>query len=175
MTDLRYPVGRFQLEGEITPAVRNEWIQTLAQAPANLRVAVAGLADEQLDTSYREGGWTVRQVVHHLADSHMHSYTRFRFALTEENPAIKPYDENAWADLSDAKSGPLEPSLQILEGVHARWVALARSLTEAEFARTFHHPASKREMRADVTLGLYAWHCRHHIAHITGLRERMGW
>lgn len=174
MSDVRYPVGGFQVQGEITPAMLQQWMDEVAGAPARLREAVAGLNDEQLNTPYREGGWSLRQVVHHLADSHLNSYVRVKLALTEENPTIKPYDEATWAELPDSR-GPVEPSLALLESLHERWVLLMKSFTPAEFARTFHHPQSGRDLSLAVTLGLYAWHGRHHTAHITGLRQRMGW
>jgi hypothetical protein len=135
---------------------------------------VSGLSEAQLDTPYRPSGWTVRQVVHHLPDSHLNSYTRCRLALTEDAPTIKPYDEAAWAELSDAKTGPIAPSIALLEGLHARWTCLLRGLSDAEFARTFRHP-ELGEVRLDWTAGLYAWHCSHHLAHITNLRERENW
>lgn len=172
--DLRYPIGPFRFEGEVTPARRETWIAEIAAAPDNLRAAVAGLSEEQLDTPYREGGWTVRQVVHHLPDSHMNSYVRFRLALTEDEPTIKPYAEARWAELVDARTAPIEPSLQLLEGLHSRWVRLLRALTPQDYARTFRHPETGL-MTLDRTLALYAWHGRHHVAHITLLRERMGW
>jgi hypothetical protein len=173
-TDLRYPVGRFQPVADPTPADRETWITEIEQLPATLRDAVAGLNDEQLDTRYRPGGWTVRQVVHHLADSHLNCYQRYRLALTENAPVIKPYNEAAWAELPDAKSAPIEPSLSLLAGLHTRWVFLLRTLSEADRQLTFKHP-ERGEMRLDFTTGLYAWHCRHHLAHIRNLRERQGW
>ena len=139
-----------------------------------MTAAVAGLDDRQLDTPYRPGGWTVRQVVHHYADSHANSYVRFRLALTEDAPVIKPYDEQRWAELPDAKSAPISVSLTLLSALHQRWVLLLRSLDDQTFARTFIHP-ELGEMRLDKTLGLYAWHCHHHVAHITNLRARQGW
>lgn len=174
MTDLRYPVGRFQMEGEITEEQRRQLIDEIAEAPAKLRAAVAGLSDEQLETPYRPEGWTVRQVVHHLPDSHLNSYTRFKLALTEDEPMIKPYDEGRWAELDDARHAPLEVSLALLDALHRRWVLLLRSLTPADAARTFRHP-ELGVVTLDRNIGLYAWHGRHHIAHITSLRERMGW
>ena len=143
----------------------------MANLPANLKQSIAGLSDTQLNTPYRPQGWTVRQVVHHLPDSHMNSYTRFRLALTENVPVIKPYDEAAWANLSDAHTAPVEPSLALLDGLHTRFVLLLRSLSDADYARTFRHP-ELGEKRLDWTLGLYAWHCRHHVAQITSLRAR---
>jgi hypothetical protein len=173
--DLRYPVGRYQAPESITAAQREAWIAELQALPKNLKSAISGLDDAQLDTPYRPGGWSVRQVVHHLPDSHMNCYMRFRLALTEPSPVIKPYEESAWAELADAKAGPTAPSLQILEGLHARWVALLTSLTETDFARTFRHPELGGEIRLDWALGLYDWHSRHHLAQIAALRERSGW
>jgi len=171
--DLRYPVGKFQRVETLTPAERREHIDAIAETPARLSAAVSGLNPEQLDTPYRPGGWTVRQVAHHLPDSHMNAYTRFKLALTEDVPTIKPYDEARWAELADAK-GPIEPSLSLLENLHKRWVVLLRSITPAEWARRFRHP-ERGIMTLDEQVALYAWHGRHHVAHITSLRERNGW
>jgi hypothetical protein len=172
--DLRYPVGKHRATTSISPQDRQEWLHEIEALPGSLRAAVAGLTDTQLDTPYRDGGWTVRQVVHHFADSHLNSYTRFRLALTEDNPTIKPYAEELWADLADARTAPVDLSLQLLDGLHSRWVLLIRSFNEPDFAKTFRHP-ERGEMRLDQNLALYAWHCRHHLAHINGLRERNGW
>lgn len=174
LTSDRYPIGTFQSPSLIDQAQRSQWIGVLRELPPQLRKVVESFTEEQLNTPYREAGWTVRQVVHHVPDSHLNSYTRFRLALTEDNPTIRPYDEARWAELSDARTGPIEPSLQLLEGLHDRWAALLESLTEADFARTFYHPELK-SVRLDKALGLYAWHSRHHLAQITGLRDRMGW
>ncbi|HZQ54329.1 MAG TPA: bacillithiol transferase BstA [Bryobacteraceae bacterium] len=171
---LRYPIGGYQSPAEIGQDQRELWLADIATLPRKLRTAVSDLSEEQLDTPYRPGGWTVRQVVHHLADSHLNSYQRFRLAVTEQSPLIKPYDEAAWAELPDAKTAPVTYSLSLLDGLHARWIALLRSLDESAFARTFRHP-ELGEKRLDWTLGLYAWHCRHHVAHIHNLRERMSW
>jgi hypothetical protein len=172
--DLRFPVGKYQAPKVITQAERSEWIAELEALPKKMRQAVAGLSDAQLNTPYRPDGWTVRQVAHHLPDSHLNSYVRFRLALTEDSPTIKPYEEAAWAELPDARTSPVEPSLLLLEGLHTRWVELLRSLSDTDFARTFKHP-ELGEIRLDWTLGLYAWHCRHHVAHIDNLRAREGW
>ncbi len=172
--DPRYPIGPFQWEGKWDDEARQRAIEEIAEAPARLRAAVRGLSAEQLDTPYRAGGWTVRQVVHHLPDSHLNAYTRFKLALTEERPTIKPYDEQKWAELADTKKTPVETSLALLEALHQRWVVLLRSLTAADFARGFAHP-ERGPMTLDETLALYSWHGRHHVAHITSLRERMGW
>ena len=174
MDDLRYPIGRYQAPDSVTASHRTEWIRILEELPQNMRHAVEDLTDSQLDTPYRPGGWTVRQVVHHVPDSHMNSYMRFRLALTESSPLIKDYEEGAWAELRDAKTGPVEWSLQLLAGLHARWTNLLQSLNDAQWAKTFKHP-EVGEKRLDWTLGLYAWHSRHHLAHINNLREREGW
>jgi len=172
--DLQYPIGKFHWAGAATDEQRAEYIAQLEEAPAQLRKAVAGLTPEQVDTPYRPEGWTVRQVVHHLPDSHMNTYTRFRLALTEDEPTIKPYDQERWAALADARTAPVELSLTLLESLHSRWVLLLRSLRAEDFARTFRHP-EMGTLNLDKYLGLVAWHGRHHIAHITSLRERMGW
>ncbi len=174
MSDPRYPIGKFQPPATYTANMRADFIRQIEETPAHLRAAVAGLADAQLDHPYRDGGWTVRQVVHHLADSHMNSYMRFKFAVTEDEPTIKPYNEKVWAELPDAAGGDLEMSLTLLEGLHRRWVIFLRSLTEAQFSRKFLHP-EQGVVTVDRTLALYAWHGRHHVAHITKLREQMGW
>lgn len=172
--DPRYPIGRFQAPSLITPEIREGWLEALAQTPARLRAAVEGLSQAQLDTPYREGGWTVRQVVHHLSDSHLNSYVRFKLALTEESPTIKPYDEQAWARLGDSRDTPIEVSLRLLEALHERWVVLLRGLKEEDWQRSFVHPESGPTILARA-LGLYAWHGSHHITHVTELRRRMGW
>lgn len=172
--DLRYPVGRYRAPKAIDAEQRNIWIGEIEVLPEKLKQAISGLTEAQLNTPYRPGGWTVRQVVHHLPDSHLNSYTRFRLALTEDTPAIKPYNEAAWAELADAKSAPTAPSLELLAGLHARWTRLLASLSDAEYARTFRHP-EHGEIRLDWTLGLYAWHCAHHLAHIVNLRQRENW
>lgn len=173
-TDLRYPVGKFEWKGDLTDAERNRLISQIAETPARLREAVKGLTAEQLDTPYRPGGWTVRQVVHHLPDSHLNSYIRFKLALTEDNPTIKPYDEAAWAKLADTQNTPMETSLVMLEALHERWVNLMRSMTPSDFARPLKHP-ELGDLNLDRMVGTYAWHGRHHVAHITSLRQRMGW
>lgn len=171
---LRYPVGPFDMESEPDAAERPRLIDEIAQTPQRLRSAVEGLSDEQLDTPYRPGGWTIRQVVHHVPDSHLNSYIRFKLALTEEEPTIRPYMEDRWATLEDSRITPLEISLSLLEALHERWVLLLRSLSAKDFERTFRHP-DLGAVSLNKNLALYAWHGRHHIAHITSLRERKGW
>ncbi len=173
-SDPRYPVGRFEAPASIPAADRENFIREIEALPERLRAAVSGLSDDRLDTPYREEGWTVRQVVHHVADSHMNSFIRFKLALTEPSPVIKPYDEAKWAELPDVAGLPVELSLGLLDGLHKRWVVLLRSMSEDQYQRTFLHP-ELGEMRLDVNLALYAWHSRHHTAHITGLRDRMSW
>jgi uncharacterized damage-inducible protein DinB len=172
--DLSYPIGRFQSPEAVGPEERKQHIATIAALPARLREAVAGLDDAQLDTPYRRGGWTVRQLVHHLADSHVNSYIRFRMALTEEQPGITAYDEKKWAELKDASTLPVESSLQLLEALHLRWVALLESLSDSDFLKTYSHPENGI-VRLDRTVALYSWHSKHHVAHIDGLKSRMGW
>lgn len=174
MTDLRYPIGPFTYAGESTAEQRRAFIDRIDTTPARLRAAVAGLTPEQLDTPYRPGGWTVRQLVHHVPDSHMHSYCRFRLALTEDTPGIKGYDQERWAELFDSRTAPVEVSLALLESLHRRWVLLLRSMTPADFARAFLH-SELGPVTLDRNLALYAWHGDHHVAHIASLRARMGW
>ena len=172
--DPRYPIGQYTPPQEATPALRQQAIDSIAGTPAKLKAALSGLHDTQLDTPYRDGGWTVRQVAHHVPDSHLNAYVRFRLALTENQPTIKPYEEARWAELADAKSAPVAVSLALLEPLHDRWVRLLRSLTASDFARTFVHP--EHGVRTlDWMLFLYAWHGRHHTAHITTLRKQKGW
>ena len=172
--DLRYPIGRGELKGEITPERRQEWINDIEEAPGLLRAAVEGLREEQLDTPYREGGWTPRQLVHHLCDSNINNYVRFKLAVTEEEPTIKVWDQTLWAELVDARTAPVEVSLSLLDSLHIRWVTFLRSLREADYARTFNHPESG-VVTLERNLHGYSWHCRHHTAQITGLRQRMRW
>ncbi len=170
--DLQYPIGKFERPAA-SAELRSGWIDTLAAAPERFRGAVAGLSDEQLDTPYRPGGWTPRQVIHHVADSHMNSFIRFRLAVTEDEPTIKPYDEAKWALIADAGL-PVGVSLQLLESLHHRMVVMLRSFTEKDFARKLRHPEIGL-LDVHTNLAMYAWHSRHHEAHITGLRDRMGW
>jgi uncharacterized damage-inducible protein DinB len=174
MNDLRYPIGKFSYDGPLSEEQKRAFLDDLAQTPKNLRAAVQGLSEAQLDTPYRRGGWTVRQVVHHVPDSHLNSYVRFKLALTEDEPTIKPYAEDRWAQLADTKATPVEVSLTLLESLHDRWVRLLRSLTQDEWKRTFRHP-EVGAMNLEKTLALYAWHGRHHVAHVTALRKREGW
>jgi uncharacterized damage-inducible protein DinB len=174
MTDLRYPIGKFSYAGRLTEDQKRAFLDDIAHTPKNLRAAVQGLSEAQLDTPYRPGGWTVRQVVHHVPDSHLNSYVRFKLALTEDEPIIKPYAEDRWAELADTKGTPVEVSLTLLDSLHDRWVRLLQSLTPEEWKRTFRHP-DLGAMTLEKTLALYAWHGRHHVAHITTLRERSGW
>ena len=172
--DLRYPIGKVVRTPQLTAEERTSAIDALADAPRALRAAVANLSDAQLDTPYRPDGWTVRQVVHHVADSHMNAYSRFRLALTEDNPAIKPYDEARWAELEDARTMPVDVSLDLLDRMHARLVTLLRSLHEGDFKRALNH-AQNGPMTLDALLGMYSWHGRHHVAHVSSLRTRMQW
>lgn len=172
--DLRYPIGEFRMGGSNTPEQRGEMIGRIEHAPGRMRAAVKGLSDAQLETPYRPGGWTVRQLVHHVPDSHLNAYTRFKLALTENEPTIKPYDQERWAKLEDTRRTPVETSLTLLEALHGRWVVLLRSLRPEDFARKLRHPEIGA-MTLDQVLAMYAWHGAHHVAHITSLRERMGW
>lgn len=174
MTDLRYPIGNFQPQQSITDQQRSELIQQIADAPARVRAAVKGLHEDQLSTPYRDGGWTVRQVVHHLPDSHLNAYVRFKLAMTEDGPMVKTYHENLWAELHDARTADIALSLSLLDSLHARWVIFMNSLPSTEFGRTYTHP-DYGSVKLDYLVQLYAWHGRHHAAHITSLRERKGW
>lgn len=172
--DLRYPIGEFKFEAPLTDVERQTCIDIIEQTPAQMRKAVAGLDENQLNTPYRPEGWSVRQVVHHVPESHLNSYLRFKLALTEDEPTIKPYFEDRWAALDDAREAPIELSLDLLEALHRRWVWFLRSLQPEDFQRSFRHPELGM-VSLDKNLALYAWHGRHHVAHITSLRERMGW
>ena len=173
-TDLRYPIGKFARPQQINTVQLQEWIGEIEALPENLATAVGGLNDDQLDTRYRPEGWSVRQVVHHLADSHMNSYVRYRLALTEQTPRIKSYDESAWAELPDARTSPIQTSLNLLFALHRRWGLLLRSMSPQQFERDFEHP-ERGVLRLDTATAMYAWHSRHHVAHITRLRQRSGW
>ena len=172
--DPRYPVGRFQAPERVDAALRTAFVEQIAAAPAAARAAVTGLSARQLDAPYRDGGWTVRQVVHHLPDSHVNAYTRFKLALTEDEPLIKTYEEASWAELPEARVADVAISLALLDALHVRWVTAIRVLPREAFARTLRHP-DLGVMSIDVLLALYAWHGRHHVAHVTALRERMAW
>jgi hypothetical protein len=173
--DPRYPVGKFdRSKAPHTADERRGFIDQIAAVPARMREAVGGLSGTQLETPYRDGGWTVRQVVHHVPDSHMNAYTRVKLALTENEPTIRPYDEAAWAKLNDVRDTPIAVSLTLLEALHDRWVRILRALTDADFSRTLLHP-EHGVMTLDSLVAMYAWHGRHHVAHITSLRERSGW
>ncbi|HZQ95551.1 MAG TPA: putative metal-dependent hydrolase [Candidatus Sulfotelmatobacter sp.] len=174
MTDLRYPIGKFIYEGPPREQQRVAFLNDIGEAPAKLRASLKGLSEAQLDTPYRPEGWTVRQVVHHVPDSHMNAFTRFKLALTEEEPTIKPYAEDRWALLADVQATPIEVSLTLLDALHDRWLRLLQSLTPEQWKRTFRHP-ELGSMTLEKTLALYAWHGRHHVAHITELRHRMSW
>jgi len=174
MSDPRYPIGPFSFSGSVDETQRNKFIADIEQAPAALRAAVKGLSPQQFETPYRDGGWTVRQVVHHVPESHMNAYIRFKLALTEDEPTIKPYAEDRWATLADTQATPVEVSLALLDNLHDRWVRLLRSLQPEDWKRTFRHP-ELGVVSLEKNLALYAWHGRHHVAHITALRERNGW
>jgi hypothetical protein len=172
--DLRYPIGKFVKPQQLNEATRREAIREISELPWKLRAAIVGLYNTQIEEPYRPDGWTVRQVIHHLADSHINGYTRFKLALTENAPTIKPYDEARWAELVDGKTAPIELSLKLLDVLHERWAMLLKSFSETDFSRTILHP-DHGQMNLDVLLALYAWHGRHHVAHIMSLRNRMKW
>lgn len=173
-SDPKYPIGKFQWEENLTDARRRELIEQIAATPANIRAAVKGFDEKKFDTSYREGGWTVRQLVHHVADSHMNAYVRFKLALTEDEPTIKTYQQDRWAETIDSQTAAPEVSLSLLDGIHHRWAMLLRAMSTTDFARKFNHPEHGK-MSLERLLGLYAWHGRHHTAHITELRKCSGW
>ena len=174
MEDPRFPIGKFSYDGPMSGVQKAKCLDDIEQTPARMRAAVAGLSDAQLDTPYRDGGWTVRQVVHHVPDSHMNSYVRFKLALTEDNPTIKGYAEDLWAELPEAKNSPIEISLNLLEGLHRRWMLMLRELKPEDWQRTFQH-SDLGAVSLEKNLALYSWHGRHHVAHITRLRENKGW
>lgn len=175
VNNIEFPIGKFNSPENITAELLQSWIGEIETFPKNLKMEVEKLSDMQLDTPYREGGWSIRQVVNHCADSHMNSLIRFKLALTEEKPTIKPYFEDRWAELEDSKNMPIEPALKLLDGLHERWIVLLRNLTNEQLERTFTHPESGKQFRLDENIGLYTWHCKHHLAHITNLKLRMGW
>lgn len=172
--DLSYPIGKFTYAGPSTPEQRAQFIRDIEDTPARLRDAIRGLSPQQLDTTYRPGGWTVRQVVHHVPESHMNAYVRFKLGLTEDNPTIKPYNEDAWSRTPDVTTTPVEVSLALLDNLHQRWVVLLRALTPADLERTIQHP-ELGQLKLDRYLAMYAWHGKHHVAHITSLRDRNDW
>jgi len=174
MRDLRYPVGKFTYEGSLSPDQKQKCLADIEQAPSKLRAAVADLSPQQLDTPYRPEGWTVRQVVHHVPDSHLNAYIRFKLALTEDEPTIKTYAEDRWAELADTQTTPVEVSLTMLDSLHSRWLQLLRSLEAESWKRTLRHP-ELGVLDLEKTLALYSWHSRHHVAHVMALRERNGW
>ena len=174
LEQLQFPIGRFQKLAVFSEALIALSIMDIAAFPKRIRAATGTLSDEQIDTPYRPGGWTIRQVVHHCSDSHMNSLIRFKLALTEDKPVIKPYDEALWAELADSKM-PIAPALQLLEGIHERWVALLYSLNKEQLARSFVHPEHHNEISLEECIAIYAWHCNHHLAHITELKKWMAW
>ena len=171
--DVRYPIGSFQYDGEMDMEVVNKWVKEIEELPRMLQDAVKDLDEEQLDTPYRLDGWTIRQVIHHLADSHMHAYIRLKLALTEESPVVKTYDETKWAEMADYQF-PVEGSLLLLKGLHKRWAELLRTLSQSEMEKTFTHP-ELGVVLIYKNIGMYAWHGKHHLAHITSLLEQKGW
>ena len=173
-SDPRYPIGKFDRNINVTKEMRSDSMNIIDTLPSQLRMEVENLSEQQLDTPYRDGGWTVRQVIHHLPDSHINSYVRFKLALTENNPTIKTYEEHLWAELKDSLETPINISLTLLEALHSRWVILLRSLTDEQFEKTFQHP-EWGNITLSKTLALYAWHSKHHLAHITELKKKMGW
>lgn len=175
MEELRFPIGKYTKPEVIDFKIYKEYIGDIQSFPIQLKEAVENLSDLQLDTPYRHDGWTIRQVVHHCADSHMNSFIRFKLALTEDKPVIKPYFEDRWAELGESKFMPLEASLKIIEGVHERWVVLLKSLSESEMKRTLIHPEHGTEISIEENAGIYSWHCRHHLAHIKNLIKVKGW
>ncbi len=174
MTDPRYPIGKFTFDGTLTTDQKKQYLNDIQQTPAQLRAAVAGLSEQQLNTPYREGGWTVRQLAHHVPDSHMNAYIRFKLALTENEPTIRPYMEDRWAELPESKQEPIEVSLALLDSLHQRWAMVLRNIADADWKRNFRHPEMGL-LSLEKTLALYSWHGRHHVAHVTSLREKMGW
>lgn len=175
MDKLKFPIGEFQKPDDLTEALIANYISDIQSFPQRLRKEVENLSDEQLDSPYRSDGWTIRQVVNHCADSHLNSFTRFKLALTEDKPTIKPYYEDRWAELADSKTMPVEPALKMLEGLHERWTVLLTSLTKEDLKKKFIHPEHGKEISLDENIGIYAWHGNHHLAHITSLKKRKNW
>jgi len=174
MSDPRYPLGKFSFDGDLTAEQKKQYLNDIEQLPARFRAALQGLSEKQLDTPYRDGGWTVRQVTHHVPDSHMNAYVRFKLALTEDEPTIRPYMEDRWAELPEAKTAPVALSLALLDSLHQRWTLMLRNIADTGWKRNFRHPEMGL-MSLEKTLALYSWHGRHHTAHVTALREKMGW
>jgi len=172
---LKFPIGEFKKPDTLTSEILGKYIKDIESFPKRLRAEVENLTDEQLDTPYRPDGWTIRQVVNHCADSHMNSLTRFKLALTEDKPTIKPYFEERWAELADSKTMPIDSALLMLEGLHKRWTVLLKSLTDDDLKRSYFHPQNGREYRLEESIGLYAWHSNHHLAHITTLKQIKNW
>lgn len=172
---LKYPIGKFDKPTVITKDILKKWISDISTFHKRLLSEVINLTDEQLDTPYRQDGWTIRQVIHHCADSHMNSLTRLKLTLTEDQPTIKPYFEERWAELLDTKNMSIQPSLKMLEGIHERWTVLLNNLTDDQLKREFVHPQNGKIFRVDENIGLYAWHCNHHLAHITETKQRNNW
>jgi len=175
MDILKYPIGHFELPEELTPKILSNWINDISTFPEKLQQEIKDLSSEQIDTPYRPDGWNIRQVVHHCADSHMNSFIRLKLSLTEDTPTIKPYYEERWAKLSDSIHYPVESSVKIIEGIHERWTILLNNMTHQDFKRSYLYPCSDKEVSLLEMTGLYAWHCNHHLAHITNLKERKGW
>lgn len=171
----KFPIGPFEQPENICDSKLDEYIKVIKDFPGKLKNLIEDFSDDQLDTQYREGGWTVRQLVNHIADSHINSFMRFKLALTEENPVIKPYDEAKWAELQDSANMPVKPAMRMIKGTHQRWVALLKSLTNRQFEKTFHHPEHNKDYTLRNCLALYAWHCNHHFAHIENLKKEKGW
>ncbi len=174
MDALKYPIGKY-VEQPFSPGQLDEWLLDIQLLPKKIEYAITNLDEHQLNTPYREGGWTVKQVVHHVADSHMNAYIRFKLGLSEENPTIKAYDEKAWAEMTDTKNLPINISITLLYALHTRWYEILEHISTGEWDRTLFHPEYKKQMTLWYLLGMYAWHSKHHVAHITSLRERMGW
>lgn len=172
---LSYPIGKFKFNSDADAKEIQNWISEIEKLPAQLKDAVQGLSDSRLDTPYRDGGWSVRQVAHHIADSHMNAYIRFKLALTEDKPTIKPYQEKLWADMDDSTKLSIEPSLSLIGPLHERMVYVLKAIKGAQFDRSVYHPESKRDMSVKFLIALYAWHGKHHVAHIIELRKRMNW
>ncbi|MEM1319549.1 MAG: YfiT family bacillithiol transferase [Bacteroidota bacterium] len=175
LEQLRYPVGEYIIPDLISPTLRDQWIAVIADLPGQLKQRIEGLSPEQLDTPYRPGGWTLRQLIHHLADSHMNSYIRFKLGLTEDRAAIRPYDESRWAELPDTPNTPVQVSLNLLDNLHQRWVVLLQQMKDSDWERTVYHPENKQTYRLDELLGMYDWHSRHHLAHIEQTFAQNGW